>query len=77
MEVKGLYQYSTSLSVSMRKQCQNFSIYRIEPVEEVISITAISNNAGKCRSSDFVKKNLTCDQAMALVNGLTIESFEK
>lgn len=46
MEVKGLYQYSTSLSVSMRKQCQNFSIYRIEPVEEVISITAISNNAG-------------------------------
>lgn len=55
MEVKGLFQYYTSLSVAMRKQCQSFPIYRIEPVKEVISITSISNNAGKCRSSDHVK----------------------
>lgn len=46
MEVKGLYQYYTSLSVAMRKQCRSFPIYRIEPVEEVISITTISNNPG-------------------------------
>ncbi|XP_020603094.1 uncharacterized protein LOC110042093 [Orbicella faveolata] len=46
MEVKGLFQYHTSLSEAMRKQCRSFPIYRIEPVEEVISITSISNHAG-------------------------------
>ena len=55
MEVKELFLYHTSLSEAMRKQCQSFPIYRIEPVEEVVSITAISNQAGKCISSDHVK----------------------
>jgi len=46
MEVKELFQDHTNLSDAMRKQCGGFLIYRIEPVEEVISITPIGNHAG-------------------------------
>ena len=57
MEVKESFQDHTSLSEAMRKQCRGFLIYRIEPVEEVISITPIANHAGKFTSSDHAKIN--------------------
>jgi len=56
MEVKELFQDHTSLSEAMRRQCGGFLIYRIEPVEEVISITPIANHAGKFGSSVITQK---------------------
>lgn len=43
MEVKELIQDHTSLSDAMRKHCRGFPIYRIEPAEESISVTTISD----------------------------------
>ncbi|KAJ7363187.1 hypothetical protein OS493_011467 [Desmophyllum pertusum] len=71
MLVKELIQDRSNLSQGMRKQCQSFPIYRIEPVEDLISITLISNHGGdsqdrvrrSCSSSVCVKAQscyLTC-----------------
>ncbi|KAL9973310.1 hypothetical protein ACROYT_G019746 [Oculina patagonica] len=50
MEVKELIQDHTSLSDAMRKHCRGLPVYRIEPAEESISVTTISDE-GKLKKA--------------------------